>query len=132
MVDFSDAELLTVISDFLEKGLAENIVAMFKKEPELHRLTGELLRDERFIVRMGVAILYEELAASRPAEIAMAIPALEPLLTDRVGYIRGEACTVLGIINSAEARILLATMAADPDPQVREIVADCLVDPAGA
>lgn len=126
MVVFSDAELLTVISDFLEKGLVENIVAMFKKEPELHRLTGELLKDERFMVRMGVAILYEELVASRPAETTLAIPALQPLLSDPVSFVRGEACNILGTINSAAARTLLATMTEDPDPQVREIVADYL------
>ena len=126
MSDFSDQELLKVIGDFLEKGLAENIVAMFKKEPELHRLSGELLKDERFMVRMGVAVLYEELAVMRPAEIALAIPGLRPLLTDQTTYIRGEACNILGIINNSAGRELLAGMADDPDPQVREIVADFL------
>ena len=126
MSDFSDEELIDVISDFLEKGLAENIVAMFKKEPELHRLTGELLKDERFMVRMGVAILYEELVTIRPTETILAIPALKPLLTNPESYVRGEACNILGIINSTEAITLLATMTNDPDPQVREIVADYL------
>jgi len=124
--DFIDKELLTVISDFLEKGLAENIAAMFKKEPELHRLTGELLRDERFMVRMGVAVLYEELAEIRPAEAALAIPALTPLLNDVTAYVRGEACNILGLIDTDESRALLSSMADDPDPQVREIVADFL------
>ena len=126
MSDFSDEELLTVISDFLEKGLAENIVAMFKKEPELHRLTGALLKDERYMVRMGVAVLYEELVAVQPSEMTQAIPSLRPLLADEVSYIRGEACNILGLINTDEARSLLATMIDDPDPQVREIVADFL------
>ena len=126
MSDFSDEELLKVIGDFLEQGLAENIVAMFKKEPELHRLTGEILKDERFMVRMGVAVLYEELAEARPAEVALAIPGLRPLLTDETAYVRGEACNILGLINNPEARQLLSGMAADPDPQVREIVADSL------
>ena len=126
MADFSDEELIKVVGDFLEKGLAENIVAMFKKEPELHRLSGELLKDERFMVRMGVAVLYEELAVMRPAEIALAIPGLRPILADETAYVRGEACNLLGIINNGEARELLAAMAEDPDPQVREIVADFL------
>lgn len=126
MSDLSNGELLKVISDFLEQGLAENIVAMFKKEPELHRLTGELLRDERFMVRVGVAVLYEELALVRPEETALAIPGLRPLLEDEVPYVRGEACNILGIIGNEEARRLLAAMRDDPDPQVREIVADLL------
>lgn len=122
-----DRELLKVIGDFLEQGLAENIAAMYRQNPELHRLTGELLRDERFMVRMGVAVLYEELAATRPGELDRAIPNLAPLLADPLPYVRGEACNILGLIKTPEARALLETMVADPDPQVREIVADCLM-----
>lgn len=121
-----DRELLKVIGDFLEQGLAENIAAMYRQDPGLHRLTGELLRDERFMVRMGVAVLYEELAVTRPGELALAIPGLIPLLAAPLPYVRGEACTILGLINNETARELLRSMAGDPDPQVREIVADCL------
>jgi len=121
-----DLDLLKVIGDFLEQGLAENIAAMYRQDPELHRLTGELLRDERFMVRMGVAVLYEELAATRPTDLARAIAALKPLLAEPVAHVRGEACNILGLINSAAARELLRSMVDDPDPQVREIVADCL------
>ncbi|MBU0480183.1 MAG: HEAT repeat domain-containing protein [Proteobacteria bacterium] len=126
MNDFSDDELIKVISDFLEQGLAENIVAMFRKEPELHRLTGELLKDERFMVRMGIAVLYEELAVIRPDDVGRAIPSLKPLLTNKTDYIRGEACNLLGIINTPESLTLLKRMRTDPDPQVREIVDDFL------
>jgi HEAT repeat protein len=122
----NDRELLPVITDFLEQGLAENIAAMYRQDPELHRLTGELLRDERFMVRMGVAVLYEELAATSPADLPRAIPALEPLLADPIAYVRGEACTILGLINTPKAHALLQTMTNDPDPQVREIVGDIL------
>jgi hypothetical protein len=121
-----DRELLKVITDFLEQGLAGNIAAMYRQDPELHRLTGELLRDQRFMVRLGVAVLYEELAATRPEEMPRAIPFLAPLLADPLAYVRGETCTILGLINSEAARELLKGLAADPDPQVREIVADCL------
>jgi len=126
MSDFNDGEIIKVISDFLEMGHVENIIAMFKKGPELHRLTGELLHDERFMVRMGVAVLYEELATVRPDEVSLAIPALQPLLTDKLSYVRGEACNLLGIIGTRRSLTLLETMVNDPDPQVREIVADFL------
>jgi HEAT repeat protein len=121
-----DRELLQVIGDFLEQGLAENIAAMYRQDPALHRLTGALLRNERFMVRMGVAVLYEELAETSPEDLPRAIHALQPLLAEPTAYIRGEACTILGLINTPEARALLKTMINDPDPQVREIVADCL------
>jgi hypothetical protein len=121
-----DRELLQVIGDFLEQGLAENIAAMFRQDPSLHRLTAQLLRDERFMVRMGVAVLYEELAVTSSADLPRAIPALKPLLSEPTAYMRGEACTILGLINTPEARALLQTMAEDLDPQVREIVGDLL------
>ena len=126
MNNFSDEELIKLISDFLELGHAENIVAMFRKEPELHRLTGKILMDERFMVRMGVAVLYEELAFIRPDDTALAIPALKPLLENKTEYIRGEACNLLGIINTPESLALLTNMIDDPDSQVREIVSDFL------
>jgi HEAT repeat protein len=124
--NFSDEELIKVISDFLEQGLAENIVAMFRKEPELHRLTGRLLMDERFMVRMGVALLYEELVLISPDDVTLAIPALKPLLKNNTAYIRGEACNLLGVINTPESLALLKRMTDDPDSQVREIVSDFL------
>lgn len=126
-----DRELLKVIGDFLEQGLAENIAAMYRQDPGLHRLTGELLRDQRFMVRLGVAVLYEELATSRPQEMARAIPNLAPLLADPLADVRGEACTILGLIGSEAARELLQSLVADPDFQVREIVADCLAGGPG-
>jgi len=121
-----ERELLKIITGFLELGLAENIAAMYRQDPELHRLTGELLRDERFMVRMGVAVMYEELAETRPEDLPSAIPSLRPLLSDPTAYVRGEACTILGLIDTPEAHELLATMSDDPDPQVREIVGDIL------
>ncbi|MBU0482935.1 MAG: HEAT repeat domain-containing protein [Proteobacteria bacterium] len=119
-------DLLPVIGDFLEMGHVENIVAMFKQDVALYGLTGELLRDERFMVRLGVAVLFEELAMLRPEEIPLAIPSLLPLLNDPTPYIRGEACNLLGIIATDQARLHLAGMQNDPDPQVREIVRDNL------
>jgi len=122
----SDAELTKVIADFLEMGHAENIVAMFKQDPTLYRLVGELVRDERFMVRVGTAVLFEELARIRPAELVQAIPALAPLLADPTPWVRGEAANLLGIINTPEALALLEDLLHDPDPQVREIAEDFL------
>ncbi|HIJ79030.1 MAG: HEAT repeat domain-containing protein [Desulfobulbaceae bacterium] len=124
--DNDSAELVKVIGDFLEMGHVENIMAMFKQDTSHYGLTGDLLRDERFMVRMGVALLFEELKAIRPAEVGLAIPALLPLLHEETPWIRGEAVNVLGLIGSPEALAHVRTMADDPDPQIREIVADIL------
>lgn len=120
------AELLTVIADFIEMGHVENIVSMFKKDPALYELTGDLLRDERYMVRMGMAILFEELALVKPTEIGLAIPALLALLGDSPTYVRGEAVTLLGIINTPEALGPIKTLVNDPDPQIAEIALDII------
>jgi hypothetical protein len=119
-------DIVKVIGDFLELGHVENIVAMFKQDTGLYDHTGSLLRDERFTVRLGTAVLFEELALIRPDEISLAIPSLLPLLEEQNPLLRGEAATILGIINTADARKPLLKLQNDPDPQVREIIADIM------
>lgn len=121
-----DPELLKVITDFLEQGHADSIAAMFRQDPGLYGLVGLLLEDERYVVRMGVSVLFEELVECRPREVELAIPALTPLLDDGRAWVRGEAVSILGIINTPAALALLPPLAQDPDPQIREIVADFL------
>ena len=117
-------DMLQVIGDFLELGHVENIVAMFKQDKSLYELTGDLLRDERFAVRLGIGVLFEELALIRPAETPLAVPSLLPLLQEQNPVLRGEAATILGIIGSREALKKLEKLKDDPDSQVREIVTD--------
>ncbi|MFZ5762378.1 MAG: HEAT repeat domain-containing protein [Thermodesulfobacteriota bacterium] len=121
-----DQELRQVMADFLEMGHVENIMAMVRQEPSLYRFTGELLRDERFMVRMGVAVLFEAMASERPHEVVLAIPSLRPLLAEPTPWIRGEAANILGLINTPESLALLATLRHDPEAQIREIVGDYL------
>ncbi len=117
-------DIVKVIADFLELGHVENIVAMFKQDKSLYDQTANLLRDERFAVRLGTAVLFEELAVVRPQDIPLAIPSLLPLLQEQNPMLRGEAATILGIINTDAAREVLLKLQDDPDAQVREIVAD--------
>ena len=121
-----DIDMQQVISDFLELGHVENIVAMFKQDRSLYNLTGDLLRDERYTVRLGIAVLFEELADIHPMEISLAIPSLLPLLQEQNPILRGEAATILGIIGSRDALKQLEKLKDDPDPQVKEIVADII------
>ncbi len=124
--EVSDTELKTVIADFLEMGHVDNIIAMFKQEPGYYDWTGEILDDERFNVRLGVSVLFEELVIQRPADTLLAIPSLVQQLKNEKPIIRGEALSVLGIINSDEALGHVRAFGDDPDPQVREIVKDIL------
>lgn len=126
MHEKEQAELITVIGDFLEMGHVENIMAMFKQDTSLYALSGELLRDERFMVRMGMAVLFEELKGLRPQEVALAIPALLPVLGEETPWMRGEAVNLLGIIGTPEALAHIKPLADDPEPQIREMVGDIL------
>ncbi len=122
MIEVSDEELKKVIGDFLEMGHVENIVAMFKREPQYYDWTGELLLDGRFNVRLGLAILFEELQAIQPEKTALAIPSLRPLLNNESPLIRGEAIGILGLIGTPEAVKLIHRAIDDSSPQVREMV----------
>jgi hypothetical protein len=119
-------DLLKVIGDFLELGHVENIVAMFRQDTRLYNLAGLLIRDERFAVRLGAAVLFEELAVVQPNEISLAIPSLLPLLQEKNPFLRGEAATILGIIGSPAALQHLRPHKDDPDPQVKEIITDII------
>lgn len=122
MTEVSDAELKQVIADFLELGHVENIIAMYRHEPRYYEWTGEILDDERFAVRIGVSVLFEELKKLEPEKTRLAVPSLAALLESESANIRGEAISVLGIIGSAEATSHIRNMENDPSPQVREVV----------
>ena len=126
MINDYNIDLLKIIGDFLELGHVENIVAMFKQDTSLYSLTGDLIRDERFSVRLGTAVLFEELVAMRPDGTSLAIPFFLPLLQEENPLLRGEAATILGIIGSPDALQHLRQLANDPDPQVLEIISDII------
>lgn len=128
MTDVDDSELKKVIGNFLEMGHVENIVSMFRRNPDYYAWTGDILHDERFAVRLGVSILFEELKTMQPEKLQLAIPSLIPLLEDDSANIRGEAVGILGIIGTDQATRLIRSMADDPSPQVREMVELTLED----
>ncbi len=121
----TDKEMITVIADFLEQGLVDNIISMFKVDSSYYPLIGEVLQDERFAVRLGVSVLFEELVAAGHEEVGLAVPVLIELLDPETpAYVRGEAVGVLGIIGTEEALAALAPLVNDDDMQVAEIARD--------
>lgn len=120
--EVSDQELKKVIADFLDQGHVENIVAMFRREPKYYEWTGELLSDERFSVRLGISVLFEELQEIQPEKLILAIPSLINLLQSEEPLLRGEAVSILGIIGTKEAMAQIHHLQSDPSPQVREMV----------
>lgn len=123
-----DDELRTVITDFIDQGLVENIVVMFRRDPRYYAWTGALLRDPRLSVRLGVSVLFEELRELQPEKLPLAIPSLEDLLASDQPLLRGEALSLLGIIGGSSAQVLVRRHLDDPDAQVREMAAMVLED----
>lgn len=121
--EVSDEELKSVIADFLEMGHVENIVSMFKRENHYYEWVGEILIDERINVRLGLAILFEDLALLQPEALQLAIPSLKKVLEEAEPLYRGEALSLLGTVGSEEARHLIRLYVDDDDQQVREMVA---------
>lgn len=117
----SDDELKTVIADFIDQGLVENIVIMFRRDPSYYAWTGDLLRDPRLSVRLGLSVLFEELKLLQPDKLELAIPSLVDLLASKEPLLRGEALSLLGIIGGKVALNLALRHLDDPDPQVREM-----------
>ena len=122
----SDEELLQVIADFLAMGHADNIVAMFRQEPRYFAWTGRLLTDERYAVRLGTSVLFEQLAVICPEYLPLAIPSLAAQLDHPIDWVRGEAVSVLGIIGGERALDLVRSRLDDCSSQVAEIAHDIL------
>ena len=119
--DVADDELKKVIADFIDQGLVENIVVMFRRDPRYYAWTGHLLRDQRLAVRLGMSVLFEELKELQPDKLQLAVPSLAELLDEQEPLWRGEALSLLGIIGGESVRQLVARHLDDPDPQVREM-----------
>ena len=128
MNEVTDNELKKVIADFLEMGHVDNIIAMFRREPSYFAWTGELLSDERFNVRLGLTIVFEDLQHINGVDLNLATPSLATLLNDESPLLRGEAIGILGIIGTDEARELINTRRKDSSPQVREMVELALME----
>ena len=118
----SDQELKKVIADFLDQGHVENIVAMFCREPEYYTWVGDLLQDERFSVRLGLSVLFEELQTIQPKKLPLAINSLAEILQHNEPLFRGEAISLLGLIGTEEALSHIRHCSDDQNPQVREMV----------
>ena len=113
------------VAEFLGRGLLDVLVDLFKADPALYALLGELLASPELGVRLGAAALVEELAAVDPARRPLAAAALLPLLRDADPVRRGDAAYLLGFVGGAgESAALEALAAGDPDADVREAAAE--------
>lgn len=119
--------LTEVIADFLELGHVDNIISMFSQDPSCLLLSGAVIQDERFKVRMGMAVLFEELVTILPhAVLDSAVPSLLAAMGHDAAYVRGDAAHLLATIQSSEALRALSKFQHDSDPQIAELVKEAL------
>jgi HEAT repeat protein len=120
--DINSADIVS----FLEQGLLENLVALFRADPSLYPLLAELLPDERIGVRLGTSALVESLADEDPAGRGRAVESLLPLLAREDPVVRGDAAYLLGILGRREAVAGLRAIEKDENGDVRDAVGEAL------
>ena len=120
--DISSADIVS----FLEQGLLDNLVALFRADQSLYPLLAELLADELIGVRLGTSALVESLAEEDPGSRGRAVEALLPLLTHESPVVRGDAAYLLGILGRREALAGLRAIEKDENADVRDAVDEAL------
>jgi hypothetical protein len=113
-----------MVADYMDEGLLENIILMFRHDPGLYPMVAELLQDERIRVRMGAVALVESLAELDPDGMSAIAAAVAPLLADPSATIRGDAAYAVGLTGTNAHLEPLRRLRDDPFGDVREIAAD--------
>jgi HEAT repeat protein len=127
-VKAEEFDLKKMIADYMENGLLENIIDMFKHDKSLYTYIIDLMTDERMRVRIGAIALLETLKKEDPQNIGKAIQSITPLLKDQNPLIRGDTVYVLGLIGDQSTITLLDEIANDADAGVRVIVKEAIHD----
>ena len=122
------ADLKTMLADYMENGLLDNIIDMFKHDQSLYAYIGDLIADERIRVRIGATALVESLRKEDPENVAKAIPHLLPLLKAEAPVIRGDAAYLLGVIGKRDVLPFLNEIINDADTNVRMIAEEAIED----
>ncbi|MCL0085227.1 HEAT repeat domain-containing protein [Thermodesulfovibrionales bacterium] len=119
-------ELKTMLLGFMEKGLLDNIIDMFKHDESLYPLISDMAGDERMRVRLGGAALAEELMELRPELLISLIPGIGSLLSNPDPVIRGDGAYLLSIIRHEDALPYLLEAKDDENKDVKEIVKEAI------
>ena len=122
----NDTEMQAMLTEYMGKGFLENIIALFKQEPELMRFIPALAAAEEIAVRLGATALVEEMVAGYREQLRVAVPGLLALLTSEHPTVRGDAANLLGVIGDPAAVQGLRLLLQDANAAVREIAEDAL------
>jgi len=117
-----------MIADYMEGGLLDNIIDMFKHDKNLYELVTDLMTDERMRVRIGVTALLETLILEDPENVKKTIPRILFLLKHENPVIRGDAAYILGTIGDGEVVPSLQEIISDENENVRIIAKEAIED----
>jgi len=121
-------DMKTMIADYMEKGFLDNIIDMFKHDSSLYAYIGDLMADERLMVRIGISALIETLKVEDLENITKAIPCILLHLKNQNPVSRGDAAYLLGIIGHVDAIPFLEEIIKDEDANVRIIAKEAIED----
>jgi HEAT repeat protein len=119
-------DMRSMIADYMEKGYLENIIDMFKHDENMYSYVGDLIKDERLIVRIGVSALLDTLKEEDPEHISKAISSVSPLIKDENPVVRSDAAYFLGMIGDRDVLSFLTEMANDENESVRVIAKEAI------
>lgn len=122
----NDLETKKMIADYMEAGYLDNIIDMFKHDPSLYELAGDLLTDERMRVRIGIIALLEDLKKEDPENIKKALPSIVSVTKNQNPVFRGDAAYLLGIVGNKDTIAHLIKLLDDEDPNVRTIAKEAI------
>jgi len=128
MIQWRQEDIRKMIADYMEGGMLDNIIDMFKHDKSLYGYVGELLLDERMRVRIGITALLEALKDEDREGVSSSIPMILPLLKNDSPVARGDAAYLLGIIGNKDVVPHLNELADDEDVNVRTIAREAIYD----
>jgi HEAT repeat protein len=126
-----DFDLKKMLADYMENGLLDNIIDMYKHDKSLYEYIGYLMSDERMRVRIGATALIETMKDEDPDNISKAIPSILPLLRKQDPVTKGDIAYLLGVIGSKETIPYLNDLLNDEDVNVRTIAQEAIEDIQG-
>jgi len=126
-----DFDMKKMIADYMENGLLDNIIDMYKHDKSLYEYIGYLMSDERMRVRIGATALIETMKDEDPENVSKAIPSILPLLRKQDPVTKGDIAYLLGVIGSKETIPYLNELLKDGDVNVRTIAQEAIVDIQG-
>ncbi|MFZ5907530.1 MAG: HEAT repeat domain-containing protein [Nitrospirota bacterium] len=119
-------DLKKMIADYMENGLLDNIIDMYKHDKSLYEYIGYLMSDERMRVRIGATALIETMKDEDPENVSRALPSILPLLSKEDPVTRGDIAYLLGVIGDKETIPYLNELLNDEDMNVRTIAQEAI------